>query len=220
MFAVQGPKSLEVVNDLVEKPVDDLKFFSFMENSIDGNWVLINRAGYTGEKFGYEIYIAADKLDYLENKLREAVKKVDGKQVTDFQLMAWTLPTEAGYFYMRDLRHLNPFEANLTGNIDWEKDFIGKEALLKVKNEGPKLELVGFTMEEADCLITGKDYGRNGSLVTFEDEVVGEISKWNYSYVLEKPIGYILADKGAIKPGDKVVINKRYEAEITAPKFI
>src|SRR5699024_12837204 len=58
-----------------------------------------------------------------------------------FQVMAWTLPTESGFYYMRDLAHTNPMEVGLDGNIDWEKDFIGKEALLKVKENGPEKEM-------------------------------------------------------------------------------
>ena len=56
MYAVQGPKSLEMVNALVKTPVDDQKFFEMRKNEIDGIPVYINRAGYTGEKLGYEIY--------------------------------------------------------------------------------------------------------------------------------------------------------------------
>jgi aminomethyltransferase len=220
MYAVQGPKSLAMVNALVKKPVDGLKFFSFEDNAIDGIPVIINRAGFTGEKFGYEIYIASDKADFLEGKLREAAKKVDAKEVTDIQLIAWTLPTEAGFYYMRDLRHCTPFEVGLANNINWDKDFVGKEALLKLKEAGPAREMVGFTMEEADVRITGKDLGGPGAVVTVDGEEVGRVSKFNYSYVLEKPIGYILAKRGAVKIGDHVTINNNYDALIVERPFI
>jgi aminomethyltransferase len=220
MYAVQGPKSLEMVNALVKKPVDDLKFFSFEDNAIDGVPVIINRAGFTGEKFGYEIYIASDKADFLEGKLREAAQKVIAREVTDIQLIAWTLPTEAGFYYMRDLRHCTPFEVGLAGNINWDKNFVGKEALLKLKEAGPAREMVGFTLEEADVRITGKDLGGPGAVVTVGGEEAGRVSKFNYSYVLEKPVGYILAKKGAMKAGDHVTINGKYDALIVERPFI
>ena len=99
MYAVQGPKALEMVNNLVETPVTDLKFFAFEENAIAGEKVLINRAGFTGEKIGYEIYVAADKTDFMEKQLVVAADTVGAREVTEFQVMAWTLPAEAGVIF-------------------------------------------------------------------------------------------------------------------------
>lgn len=219
MYAVQGPKSKEMVNALVAEPIDDLKFFSFRKNTIDGIPVIINRAGFTGEKVGYEIYAAADQADVMEEKLRAAAAPLDGKEVTEFQVMAWTLPTEAGFYYMRDLRHCNPLEVGLDRGIGWDKDFIGKDSLLKIKEEGAKREMVGFTVEEADIKIHGKHLGGPGDPVLLNGETVGCVSKIVYGYVKDTNIGYILADKGALKVGDKVMIHG-YEGVITEKNFL
>lgn len=208
MYAVQGPKSLEMVNSMVEKPVDGLKFFSFAENSIDGEKVIVNRAGFTGEKTGYEIYVAADKLSYMDEKLAEAAKTVGGREVTEFQVMAWTLPTEAGFYYMRDLRDTNPLEVGLDKGINWDKDFVGKKALLKVRETGPAREVVGFTTDEADIRIHGKNLSgpAPADFVVKDGEEVGNVIKFVYSYVKEIPFGTIIAKKGALKNGDRVII--------------
>lgn len=206
MYAVQGPKAKEAVNAIVDTPVDDLKFFSFAANTIDGVPVIVNRAGFTGEKFGYEIYIAPAQQQMLEGKLKAVIEPLGGKQVTDFQIMAWTLPTEKGFYYMRDLMHTNPIEVGLDKNIGWDKEFIGKEALLAIKEKGITHEMVGFTLEEADVRIQGKDLGGPGAPVYLGDEEIGRVSKFNYSYVLEKPIGYIYAEAGRIAEGDTVTI--------------
>lgn len=219
MYAVQGPRSRELLNSLLKTPVDDLKFFSFAANELDGIPVLINRAGFTGEKIGYEIYAAADKSDEIEAKLRAAAPAFEGKEVTEFQIMAWTLPTEAGFYYMRDLRHTNPLEVGLDKGIDWDKEFIGKEALLKVRQDGPAREMVGFTVDQEDIFIGSKQHGGPGQAVYVDGEEVGRVSKMVYSYVLEKNNGYILAWKGALKPGDKVTIHGA-EAVITDKRFI
>lgn len=219
MYAVQGPKALEVVNTIVEEPVNDLKFFSFAVNSVDGIPVIINRAGFTGEKFGYEIYIAPDQQTMLEEKLKAAVAPFGGEQVTEFQIMAWTLPTEAGFYYMRDLMHTNPLEVGLDKNIGWEKDFIGKEALLKIKENGIKHVMVGYTMEDADVRIQGKDVGGPGTPVMLGDEEIGRVSKYNYSYVLDKVIGYLYVEAGRVAEGDAVMI-RGAEAKICKMTFI
>ena len=141
--------------------------------------------------------------------------------MTEFQIMAWTLPTEAGFLYMRDLAHTNPFEVGLEKNINWDKDFIGKAALLKVKEEGPKREIVGFETLEDDIYIRAKQYGGPGEPVYIdgEEEEVGRVSKMVYSYVKEVNNGYILAKKGALKVGDKLKIHG-YDVVITQPKWL
>ena len=133
--------------------------------------------------------------------------------------MAWTLPTEAGFYYMRDLMHTNPLEVGLERGIGWEKEFIGKEALLQIKEQGALREMVGFTMEESDVRINGKDLGGPGAPVYVDDEEIGRVSKFNYSYVQEKCVGYILAKKDAVKEGMHVKI-KSYDAVITEKYFL
>ena len=201
MYAVQGPKSKEMLNALTEAPVDELKFFSFSKNKIGDITVMINRAGYTCEKLGYEIYCSAKDSDLLEEKLRETGKVFDAEEVTEFQIMAWTLPCEAGFMYMRDLRHTNPYEVGLARSINFEKDFIGKETLLQIKENGPTREILGFTIDESDIFINGKHLGGPGEPVLIDGEEVGRVVKLVYSYVLEKNIGYLLVNKDILKPG-------------------
>lgn len=219
MYAVQGPKSLEMVNQLAAVPVDDQKFFEMRANEIDGVSVYINRAGYTGEKLGYEIYFPKAEAPAMENKLRALAETLGGKEVTEFQIMAWTLPCEAGFFYMRDLRHTNPYEVGLEGGINWNKDFIGKEALAKIRDEGPAREVVGFTVADADIHIKGRNIGNEGEFVYKDGEYVGRCMKITYSYVNETNNGTIICKKGSLKPGDKVTMHG-HEAIICAPKFI
>lgn len=207
MFSVQGPRSKEMLNELCENPVDDLRFFQHAENTIDGIDVIINRGGFTGEKLGFEIYCNEGDADDIEKKLRECAAKFDGRQVTEFQVMAWTLPTEAGFYYMRDLRHTNPLEVGLDANINWDKDFVGKAALEEVREEGPAREMVGFTVAEDDVFIQAKQYGGPGEAVYVDGEEVGRVSKMVYSYVKDINNGYILAKRGALNVGDHVNIH-------------
>jgi aminomethyltransferase len=219
MYAVQGPKSKELVNALAETSIDDLKFFNITDNKIDGFPVKINRAGFTGEKLGYELYVPADKAAFMEDRLREAGKKFGAKEVTEFQVLAWTLPTEAGFYYMRDLRDCNPFEVGLTRGIGWDKEFIGKEALLKVKEEGPARETLGFTVDELDVFVNAMDLGGPGAIVMLNNEEIGRVAKFNYSYVLEKNVGYLRVKRGLLKPGDHVQI-KQYDAIVLEKPFV
>ena len=219
MYAVQGPKAKDLINAIAQHPVDDQKFFTIADNAIDGIPVKISRAGFTGEKFGYEIYVAPASDDAIEAKLAAEAAKLGGRQVTEFQVMVLTLPTEKGFYYMRDLMHTNPLEVGLDRGIGWEKDFIGKEALLKIREEGPAREMLGFVVEEPDVQINHKCFGGPGDPVLVDGEEVGRVSKFTYSYVLDQNIGYVLAKKGALKPGDPVKIHG-YDGIIREKPFI
>ena len=139
----------------------------------------------------------------MEPKLRAAAAALSGKEVTEFQVMAWTLPCEAGFFYMRDLRHTNPFEVGLASGINWDKDFTGKEALAEIRDKGAAREVVG----------------NEGEFVYKDGVYVGRCMKIVYSYVKEINNGVIIAEKGALKPGDHVTLHG-HVGVITGTRFL
>ena len=223
MFSIQGPKSEEVVNSLLESGAADLKFFNSKEDVIAGKDIILNRGGFTGEKYGYEVYCAADDADEVEEAIAAAVKAAGGREITEFQVFAWTLPTEAGFYYMRDLAHTNPFEVGLADKINWDKDFIGKDALLKIREAGPAREMVGFEVCDAnpDFYIRAKQYGGPGEPVYIEGEPeeIGRVSKMVYSYVKDVNNGYILAQKDKLHVGDRIKIHG-YDCVITEKNWL
>ncbi|MBN1317321.1 MAG: aminomethyltransferase family protein [Anaerolineales bacterium] len=219
MFAVQGPKSRDLVNSIAEENVDDQKFFTIAENSIDGIPVKISRTGFSGEKLGYEIYIAPEHRAAIEAKLKATAESLGGRQVTEFQIMVLTLPAEKGFYLMRDLLYLTPLEVGLDRGIDWDKDFIGKEALLEIKEKGPAREMLGLTVDEDDVRINHKCFGGPGDPVLLDGEEIGRVSKFTYSYGLDKNIGYVLAKNGVLKAGDHVTIHGN-DAVITDKIFV
>ncbi|MBR2545860.1 MAG: aminomethyltransferase family protein [Erysipelotrichaceae bacterium] len=223
MFSVQGPKSKEVLNSILTNGVEDLKFFQNRTDDINGIEVIVNRGGFTGEKFGYEIYCAADMTDDVQDVIDNAVKAVGGREITEFQVFAWTLPTEAGFYYMRDLAHTNPFEVGLEKNINWDKEFIGKEALLKIKENGPEREMLGFEVidENENFYIRAKQYGGPGEpiFIDGEEEEIGRVSKMVYSYVRNVNNGYMLVKKGKLHVGDKFRIHG-YECVVTEKNWL
>ena len=75
-LAIQGPKAEAILQKLTETNLSEIGFFKFAQNvTIDGiNDVLVSRTGYTGED-GFELYLAADKVAALWDKLLEAGKE-------------------------------------------------------------------------------------------------------------------------------------------------
>jgi len=204
MYSVQGPKSKDLVNAVVAENVDEQKFFTIKDNKIDDIPVKVARSGYTGEKVGYEIYVSPENTELVEAKLAESGKAFGAMQITEIDVMAMTLAGEKGFILMLDICETNPFEVGFEGTIDWSKDFIGKAALEKIKAEGPKRQLLGFTVDDDEAIIYG---GPMGAPVMVAGEVVGKVTKFTYSPTISKNIGYALVEIAKAKVGDKVTIN-------------
>lgn len=219
MYSVQGPKSKELINAMVKDSIDDQKFFEIRDNQIDDIPVKVNRGGFTGEKWGYEIYVAPEHRKALEAKLEEAGKAYDARKVTEFQIMVLTLPTEKGYFLMCDLEQSTPLEIpGFDKGINWDKEFVGKEALLKQKEEGPQHTLMGFILQDPDTIINSRDKTGEGAEVILPDgEHIGYVTKVTYGFTVEKTIGFMWLETGKAKVGDTVIVNdiEPYEAVLT-----
>jgi aminomethyltransferase len=209
MYAVQGPKSADVLNTILDESVDGMKPFTIRDNSLGRAPVKVARSGFTGEQ-GYELYVTPGEQfgekDIAFKALTEKGPALGVLRVTETQVMAWTLPTEKGFYLMCDLRGTNPLEAGLDKGIDWDKDFIGKEALLKVKETGVTREFVGFTVANDEAFIHGQNLGGAGTPILKDGEKIGCVTKYTFGYVIDTNIGYALVDKGRVKPGDHVLI--------------
>ena len=218
MYSVQGPNALALVNAVVDSPVDELKFFHMADNTMDGTPVKVHRAGYTGEKCGYEIYIAADQEAALVAKLEEKGKAMDACHVTELDVMVMTLAAEAGFVLIMDIYKASPFEVDFEKTIDWSKDFIGKEAAAKVRDNGVKRKLVGFTVADDEALIYGGPLTK-GNVLLKDGVMVGRATKYTTGFTCGKNIGYAMIDLDKAAIGDTVTING-YEAVLTEKYFL
>lgn len=216
MYSVQGPKSKDLINSILTETIDDMKFFTIKDNHLIDVPVKVARSGYTGEKLGYEIYISPKYEALLFAQLTEKGKQFDAVEVNEVDVMAMTLPCEKGFILMLDICETNPLEVGFEKSIDWNKDFIGKSALEKIKKDGPQRELLGFTVNDSSALIYG---GPHGATVMHNDEVVGKVTKYTYGFSVGKNIGYALIDKHKVKLGDHVTINNN-EAVLTERGFL
>lgn len=198
MFAVQGPKSKEFLNSILENTIDDMKYQEIRDNKMDDKTIKIARSGFTGE-LGFEIYVDPSCSEFMEEKLCETGRKFEVDKITSDVILT-SLPMEKGYVLMSDLEGTNPIESGFEWSIHWDKDFVGKEALDKTKIEGPKHSLLGFIIDE-DIEINPN------TIITIGEEEVGKVTNSTYGYTVEKTIGYALVDNELAKIGDKVLIN-------------
>lgn len=204
MYAVQGPRSLDLVNAVVAEPVDGLKFFQIADNKLGDIEVKVARAGYTGEKRGYEIYCKAEDHEAVEEALRAVAPQFDAIQVTVLDVMAYTLATEAGLVLVPDIDRSTPFECGMERYICWDKDFMGKDKALAAKDAPRKLRMWGIMVDQKDARLHGGPYG---APVFKDGKKIGRVSKYTFGFTLDKGVGFILVDEGSVAPGDEVVLN-------------
>ncbi len=212
MYSVQGPRSKDLVNAIVSSPIDDLKFFQIADNSIGDLPIKVNRGGYTGEKLGYEIYVKSDQKEAVENALREKEALFDAMEIDEIDVMVYTVATEKGYVLITDIDQSTPFEVDMAKGINWEKDFIGKEALLAVKDQQPEHTLVGITVDNEDARVHGGPYG---APVFKDGRCIGKVTKFTYGFTVGKWVGFALIETGSAEIGDHVILNRHEDAVIT-----
>ena len=198
MFAVQGPDSPKAMNILLEKPVDEMKRFTVCENSIKGIPVWIHRSGFTGEN-GYEVYCAPDKTAKVREAIDGAVKEAGGREIYTLEVYVRSIPMEKGFALKQDFKHMNPFECGMGWAVDLNKDFIGKEATLKIR-ENPRFQMVGLEFEREST----EDISIWERVYLYGVEI-GRCSQAIYGYTVDKNIGFANIRAG-IPEGTKVTV--------------
>lgn len=168
---VQGPKSREFLKTVVKEAdaLAALKYFRFMRATLGETEVLLSRSGYTGE-LGYELYTPAEEAGVVWETLLKAGR--------DFGLLPYgvlamqSLRLEKGYpLYGPDISpEITPFHLGLERWIKFEKrDFIGREALLKVQERGITERWVGLTVDADVPLKPGDKLYAVSDLAVFKD---------------------------------------------------
>jgi aminomethyltransferase len=167
---VQGPRSRAYLKTVVEGvDLDNLRFFRFAPCRIGEVELLISRSGYTGE-LGYELYTPADQAGVLWEHIlqtgREFNLKPYGVEAMQSLRIEKALP-----LYGPDIsEEYTPFHVGLGRWIRFEKrDFIGREALLRVQEEGLEHRWVGLTLESEVPAPAGAKVYSVGDVATFRE---------------------------------------------------
>jgi aminomethyltransferase len=183
---VQGPKSRDVMRALVGDAILEVRYYWTMQTEIDGIPVLISRTGWSGE-LGYEIYLReASRGADLWERIMEAGRPFNIRPTgpNDVRRM------EAGIFnYGADMTlENNPLEVTGLERMveDKEADYIGKEALRRIKAEGVKRKLVGIELGGDPLTAACQDPWP----VLRDGRTVGRVTNAVHSPRLAKNIGY------------------------------
>ena len=212
MYAVQGPKSLEVMNAMLAQPVDDLKRFAVADNKLGEVDVKIHRSGFTGE-LGYEIYCAIGDTGAVETAIRAACDKFNAPELTVLEVYVRSLPVEKGFALRQDMYGLTPYECGLGWSVNLDKDFIGKDALVKAKEEGPKYKLVGL-----EYLAESYEDIAQREIVYQYGVPCGFVRAAIYGYTVEKNIGFAVIEAEKAVVGEKVTVGSNDSPAVITEK--
>ena len=195
IFAVQGPKSFNIMEKVFGKKIRELKFFDFDYFDFNGVKHLIARSGWS-KQGGFEIYVentrsGLDLYDYFFKIGDEFNLKPGCPNLIE--------RIESGLLsYGNDFDNQdNPFECGFDKyvNLDSEVSFLGKEKLKKIKKEGVRRKLMGIKIDTDKINIT--------SSINIKDDkgkIAGELRSACYSPHFKQVIGIAMIYKSYCKP--------------------
>lgn len=204
MLALQGPKAEAILQKLTPTDLSRVAYHTAVETEVAGVPMLVGRTGYTGED-GFELFFPAEQAPRVWDLLMEAGEPEGllpiGLAARDSLRFEACMP-----LYGQEIGpDLDPIGAGLGWAVRFDKgDFLGREALLKIKLEGPDYKLVAFEMVD-------RGVPRHEYEVIVDDVSVGEVTTGMYSPSTGRYVGlaYVPAQYSALGTEIGILIRDR-----------
>jgi aminomethyltransferase len=215
LLALQGPRATEVLGKLTKTPLASVARFCFVDGEVAGCSAMLARTGYTGED-GWELYCRPTDAPALWDVLLVAGTRWDvvpvGLGARDTLRLEAALP-----LYGHELtRETTPYEARLGWVVRLEKgDFLGRDALVRQKEEGLSRILAGLRVDRGGV-------PRQGYAILHAGGRVGEVCSGTQSPTLGKGIALGYVEPHLAKNGTRLGVEVRgreVDAEVVATPF-
>ncbi len=195
---LQGPNSGKIMQKLFGDLVLDLKYYWLRETELDGIPLVISRTGWSSE-LGYEIFLRdGSKGDSLWEKIMEAGKNFGLKpgHTSSIRRIEGAM---LSYHADADI-NTNPYEVGLDRLVSLETDidFIGKEALKKIKENGIKRKQIGLMLDSKPLKGPNTTFWK----ITKDSKTVGKVTSAVYSPRLKKNIALAMVSIEESKIGN------------------
>jgi len=226
---IQGPRSKDVIRDLFGDAVADLRYYRCAETEVNGIPLVVSRTGWTGE-IGYELYLRdASRGDELWRLVEEAGGPYGIRAIAPSEARR----IEAGIFnFGSDMRsedtpfHISGLERLV--ELDQDADFIGKDALRRIAEEGVDRKLVGIDIGGAPMTDEGalNDFWPVHDASDHKRELgdrIGRVTAGAWSPRLERNIGYAWVPATHMAVGTSLALDTRdgmRDATVTALPFV
>jgi len=157
-LAFQGPKSCDILNTMGFSAIENLKPFEIKKFAFGGANVTVARVGFTAD-LGYELWFEPELNGAVEQAIRETEvtlrMKIDGyglKALNALRLEGgFIVPGwDTAQIFEDNEYERTPSELGISWTVDLDRkdDFIGKAALLKEKERGPRFKAIGLTIDQ------------------------------------------------------------------------
>ncbi len=211
-FAISGPKSRELLSRISRDDVSAaaLKFRDIRRTFVAGVPAILTRLSFSGE-LGYEIYVAPEYLLKLYQSMIEAGEDLGLKLYGARGLMSLRLEKNWGAWTLDFRPDFTPAESGLDVFINWDKEFIGKQAAMQEREAGPQKRLVTLTLDTQDIDVS------NDEAILKDGECVGYITSGGYAHTVKKSmaLGYVPTDLSVADTDLEVEINgEMYAARV------
>lgn len=213
ILAVQGPNARPLMATIFTE-AQEVKPMRFAMVDFQGHEVVLSGTGYTGSG-GFELYGPMEAIVPLWEKIMEEGKTFGiepiGLGARD------TLRLEMGFpLYGHELSNeIAPTESVASWTVKFDKkDFLGKEALEVLEQQGTKRKELGVVLKE-------KGIAREGYEVYKDQEKIGTVTSGTMSPSLKQAIAMILVE-GNLEQGENIEIDirgKRVKAEVVPLPF-
>ncbi|MCU1328801.1 MAG: glycine cleavage system protein [Bryobacterales bacterium] len=214
-IAIQGPLAVATAQPLTETSLAPIRYYWFVDGTFAGVPARIARTGYTGED-GFEIYV--DPADAVVVwKAIMASGAAHGIKPCGLGARNTLRLESAMALYGHEIGpSISPLEAGLSWIVKFDKgEFIGRDALVRQRDQGITRKLAGFEMR-------GRGIGRDGYEVHVDGVAAGWVTSGSPSPTLNKNLGlcYVPVNRAAAGQKIEVVIrNQSVEAEIVPTPF-
>ena len=202
-FNVAGPRSRKMLASLTDADLssEGWRFMRSRRIAVGGVDCLAIRVSFTGD-LGWELHCAVDDQVALYEILLEAAAALGGGPVGGRALGALRIEKGYGSWGREYSPEYWPQEAGLHGLIKLDKDFLNKEAYLKISNTPPRESLTMFEVDVAD----NADANGGEPIFLADGTPVGRVTSGSYGYTVGKSLAIGYAREGVVRAGDKVEI--------------
>jgi len=217
-IGLSGPNARELLARITRDDVSNegLKFRDIRRTFVGMVPAILARLSFSGE-LGYEIYVEPEYQLKLYESILEAGEGLGLAHYGLRALMSLRLEKNWGAWTLDFRPDYTAAQSGLDAFIDWDKDFIGKQAALAEHEAGPAMKLVTMTIDTDDIDVS------NDEAILKDGECVGYVTSGGYAHHVQKSmaLGYVPTALAADGTALEVEINgEMYPAKIVgAPLY-
>lgn len=213
-IAISGPRSRELLARITRDDVSNaaLRFRDIRRAFVGGVPVILARISFSGE-LGYELYCAPHYQLRLFEAVRDAGGELGLRPYGARALMSLRLEKNWGVWTLDYRPDFTAAQSGLDAFIDWEKQFVGREAALAEKEAGPDRKLVTLVVDSPERDVVGDE------AILKDGRCVGHVSSGGFAHHVAKSmaLGYVPATLTAHGTALEVEINGQLlPARVTA----